>query len=307
MTRSLDADGLLTELWSQQSVWSRTADAMKRRIERARLIALGVVVAIAILATLAGVLASDYLAASRVLASGAAFGAVVLTVLRPSWSGAALESWTRARSVSEALKTELFLFLAGVGDYADREHRLERLRTKTDDIQERADDLTDQQTGIAPVQRELPDVRDTISYFEVRVTGQIETYYQKKANELRRTLRRFGQIETALVLLGGALGILAAVIGAGKVAPWVPVTTTIGTAIAVHVAASQYQFQRLEFLRTAGKLLRFRREALASETTEARRGDLVVEAEAVISIENKGWMAALAEDPIDHEAGTGPA
>jgi hypothetical protein len=32
----------------------------------------------------------------------------------------------------------------------------------------------------------------------------------------------------------------------------------------------------------------------------------VVEAEAVISIENQGWMAKLAEDPPGHEAPAAP-
>jgi hypothetical protein len=304
MTQPPGGGAFLTELWSQQSIWSRTADAMKRRIERARLTALGVVVTMAVLGTLAGTIADSHPTLGRVLASTAAFGAVVLTRLRPGWSGRSLESWTRARSVSEALKMEVYLFLAQVGDYADTARRLESLRTNTDDIQARADDVADQLEGITPQQRGLPDVSDTITYFEVRVDGQINTYYQPRAHELRRRLRRFGQIETALVLLGGALGVLAAVVGTGTVAPWIPVTTTVGTAIAVHVAATRYQFQRLEFLRTAGKLRRLRREAMAPGMTEERRGELVLEAERVISIENEGWMAALAEDPEDQKAAT---
>jgi hypothetical protein len=59
MTQTPGVDAFLAELWSQQSIWSRTADAMKSRIERARLTALGVVVTMAVLGTLAGTIADS--------------------------------------------------------------------------------------------------------------------------------------------------------------------------------------------------------------------------------------------------------
>jgi hypothetical protein len=119
----VSAIDFLDELWRQQSLWSRTANGMKARIERARAGALAVTVAVAVLATLAGVLAAGQPVMGRVLAGVAAFGPAVLPVLRPGWSGRALRDWTRARSVSEALKSEVHLWwLARVGDYRDDQH-----------------------------------------------------------------------------------------------------------------------------------------------------------------------------------------
>jgi hypothetical protein len=96
---------LVMELWREQSLWSRTADRMKKRIESARRVALVLVVVVAVLATTAGALAGLV----PVLAAAAAVGAAVLRVLRPAWSGARLRDWTRARSVSEALKSDVYL------------------------------------------------------------------------------------------------------------------------------------------------------------------------------------------------------
>jgi len=101
------APDLLDELWREQSRWSRTANRTKQRIERARVVALVVVVAVALFGTVAGTLAERQLLAGRVLASLAAFGAALLPLLRPAWSGKALRDWTRARSASEALKSEI--------------------------------------------------------------------------------------------------------------------------------------------------------------------------------------------------------
>jgi ABC-type multidrug transport system fused ATPase/permease subunit len=81
------APDLLNELWREQSRWSRAANRMKQRIERARGVALVVVVAVALFGTVAGTLVERQLSAGRVLAGLAAFGAALLPLLRPVWSG----------------------------------------------------------------------------------------------------------------------------------------------------------------------------------------------------------------------------
>ena len=59
------ASGLLVELWREQSLWSRTADRMKRRIDAARRIALVLVVVVAALATAGGTMAGSVPGACR--------------------------------------------------------------------------------------------------------------------------------------------------------------------------------------------------------------------------------------------------
>jgi hypothetical protein len=120
-----------------------------------------------------------------------------------------LRDWTRARSVSEALKSEIYLYLAGAGDYRsnDRDHRF---KTRTDKAQQEARDLLQHTVDLEPVQRPLPDVDDYSSYLKVRVGDQVDRYYRPRARRLRTRLRQFRRVEVGLAVTGVVLGALAA-------------------------------------------------------------------------------------------------
>lgn len=237
------------------------------------------------------------------MGGAAAFGAALLPLLRRGWSGRALRDWTRARSVSEALKSEVYLWLACAGDYRDDRNGV-KLREKTDAVRRDGSDLLRYQVGIANVHRELPRVDNVSSYFAVRVTDQIDSYYRRRAGELQARLRWFRATEIALAVLGAAFGAMAAALGGPLFAPWIAVVTTITAALAVHVAATRYEFQLIEFLRTADRLEQLR-SAAAAGGSAAELDALVVSAESVISIENQGWMAKLAEDSPEQKAAGG--
>ncbi|MEO5709963.1 MAG: SLATT domain-containing protein [Nocardioidaceae bacterium] len=117
------------------------------------------------------------------------------------------------------------------------------------------------------------------------------------------TLRKFERVQAGLTVLVGAIALLAAALGTASLAPWIAVVTMVGTSVAVHVAASRYAFQRIEFLRSAGQLRTLCSEFQLASTTGARRSELVIMAEEVISVENKAWMAKLAEEPPVHGTG----
>ncbi|WP_020386514.1 DUF4231 domain-containing protein [Kribbella catacumbae] len=284
----------VNDLWRQQSMWSLTADRMKRQIARARALSLAVTVAAATLGALAGLLADPAPTASRVLVALAAFGVAAIPLLRPGWSGRKLRDWTRARSVAEALKSEIHLWLARAGQYQDDDQAV-RLREKVSKVRSDGADLLRYQTGITPAERELPPIHDLTSYFEVRVTRQIKGYYRLKATRLQSVLRSFRTAEIALAMVGALLGATAAVVGGSRLIPWIAVITTITAAIAVHVAATRYEFQLIEFLRTADRLDQLQSESVSASAE--RLSLLAIAAEDVISIENEGWMAKLAEDP----------
>lgn len=292
------ASGLLVELWREQSLWSRAADRMKRRIELARRIALVLVVVVAALATTAGALAESVPGLARALAAGAAAGSALLPVLRPAWSGARLREWTRARSVSEALKSEVYLWLAKAGRYRD-DSTGARLREETNRVCSDAGDLLRYRQGIEPADRPLPAVSDPSSFFAVRVRSQIDGYYRPKAAALAVTLRRFRIAEITIGAAGAVVGGAAALLGA-SMATWVAVLATVGTALATHVAAARYDFQLIEFLRTAQRLNQLAVTAGSADAEDVEA--LVIQAEEVISVENQGWMAKLAEEPPGHEA-----
>lgn len=291
---------LLDELWREQSVLSQTANRMKAGIDRARLAALIIVVLVAVSATAATAVHDVVPWLGRLLAGVAAAGSAVLPTLRSSWSGKKLKDWTRARSVSEAFKSDVYLWLAKAGPF---EHDAEatELRARTDKLRADAADLTPPRLGIQPVPRELPTVHGLLSFFKLRVEGQITDYYVKKVDLIGGRLKRFRGIEIGLGLLGAGLGVIAAAIGA-SFASWIAVVATIGTALAVHVAATRYEFQLIEFSRTAEELRRIKNRADLPGISDNELRELAVRAEEVISVENQGWMAKLAEDPPRQKA-----
>lgn len=288
-------DGLVEDLWRQQSIWSQTANRMKVAIGRARSAALALTVGGAVLATLAARLPAAQATASSVLAVAAAVGVGLVPVLRPGWSGRVLRDWTRARSVSEALKSEIYLYLAGAGDYRG-EDRDPRLRVCTDRARQEAADLLRHSVGIEPVQRALPDVCDYGSYLQVRVDGQVDGYYRPQARQLQVRLGQFRRVELVLAVAGVVLGALAAILAAVGLGAWIAVVTTISASVAAHVGAARYEYQLIEYLRTADELSRLRRDAAAT-TSPADLDQLVVRCERIISIQNEGWMAKLSSTP----------
>lgn len=243
------------------------------------------------LATSGGAVSGAQPVVASILAVLAAVAMGLVAVLRPRWSGTVLRDWTRARSVSEALKSEVYLYLAGAGGYAGPDSE-DRLVKSTDAVLRDAADLLPHTTGVEPMLRELPDVHDHGSYFDVRAAGQIDGYYRLQARQMQRRLAQFRRLEIVLAAVGVVLGVLAARFPDRGLAAWIAVVTTITGAVAAHVAAGRYEYQLVEYLRTDDELERLHRAA-ARATSPAMLDDLVVQSERVISIQNEGWMAKL--------------
>jgi len=291
---------LLEELWREQSIWSQTSNRMRARIDRARLAALILVVIGAVAGTASAALSEDAPVSGKTLAAVAAVASAILPFLRPAWSGKILKNWTRARSVSEALKSGVFLWLAAAGPYGS-DPNAAKLRDRTEKILSDAADLKQYRNGIMAKSRGLPAVTDVPSFFAQRVERQIDEYYEKKAKLIQSRIRFFRRLEIGLGFAGAALGVGAAFTG-GTLAAWIAVVATIGTALSVHVSATRYEFQLIEFLRTAERLRQLDSRAKRPGLTSAQLSRLARKAEDVISVENQGWMAKLAEDPPEQKA-----
>lgn len=272
---------------------------MKSRIEQARLVALLLVVVAAVAGTTAATLSEAQPVASKVLAGVAAAASAALPFLRPAWSGKRLKNWTRARSVSEAIKTDVYLWLTGARPYGN-DPLARELRKRTDALFVDAADLVPYQGGIEPNDRDLPAVSTVASYFDIRATDQIDKYYAPQAEFIQRRIKLFRGIEIALSATGAIMGIVAATVGT-SLAAWIAVVATIGTALSVHVSATRYEFQLIEFLRTAERLRQLRSQSEVAGLTQQQLLRLVRRAEDVISVENQGWMAKLAEEPAEQK------
>jgi hypothetical protein len=275
--------------WREQSVWSQAANRLKRELGQNRFYALVLAVVGAVLSA-AAVSVGVGSAAGRALAAMSALAVGLGGLARSRIGRGAVRDWTRTRSVSEAIKSEVYLYLAALGDYGVN-GRDARLDERITGIEEDASDLLRFRSGVEPAERPLPPVSDIDSYMRVRVGGQIEDYYRPQARALESRIRLVRRIEAALAVAGVVFGALGGALELDAVAVWVPVVTTVGAAITAHAAAARYEYLLVEYLRTAEELerLRDRRGSAGTLSNE----ELVKQAEHVISVQNEGWMAKL--------------
>lgn len=278
----------LTWAWAQQRIWSQTANRLKRRIDQARLAALLLGIATAVLAVAAHQVGGLSALAGQALSAAAAVTAGVATLVQRRISTGQIRDWTRARSASEGLKTEIYSYLGGGAAYIGSDPH-QQLSAKASGIVDAVGDLQRHTIGIEPDTKPIPLVHDADSYIGLRVNDQIHDYYRKKAAVYERRVRR---LRMAGTLLGVAAVVLAAVAAAVKVDSlnaWVAVATTIGTSVTAYIVAARYDHMIIEFLRTAQRLdslCRDRRDNL-----DADPATFIDACEAAISVENQGWMA----------------
>lgn len=291
-TPSRDAVG---SLWNRQSVWSQTANRLKARIDRLRSTMLGLAVASAVLTTLAAQVASLSRPGGKGLAVLAGVSVGLVPLVRSRLGRDAVSRWTRARSVSEELKAEVYRFLADVAPYRGSD-RWTLLIERSRRVQDAAADLVVSTADVVPVDRGVPAVHDIATYVEHRMVPQI-AWYRDRSSGLKRRLGRARAVELGLAVLGVVLAALAATGAVDALAAWVAVVATLTAALSSHVAGSRWEYQLVEYLRTADELNRLYEEwSVPGRLDEAGEDRLVDRCEHVVSIQNDGWMAKWTAD-----------
>jgi len=291
----------LAATWREQNRWSRAADRAKRSYLRWS----GGVVAMSIAAAAAATLASQLpwppfqRAASF---ASAVLMATVALVGRTKTSPERLREWLRARSASEGLKTEAYLFVMRCGPYREDEPHL-KLSDRVAVIADATRDLTTVAADILPAEsRPPPDPMSLDTYLQQRVRSQINEYYRKKAAQEARRVSAYRSAEFGLAILGVVLGVWS---GTGEhsapIAPWAAVVTTAIAAVAAHLAAGRHEYQVTTYTATALQLerlsARFQDRHRDRPATPQEIDELVTECEAAISVENQGWMTQW-EKPV---------
>lgn len=280
---------LVDSVWQHQSVWSSTADALKARIDRLRLVMLGLGIASAALTTLAAEVSSLNEVSGKVLLLTAGIAVGLVPVVRARLGADAVSRWTRARAVAEELKSQVYRFLAGVEPFRGPDPEAV-LATRSHGVQDTAADLLVDTAGVSPATREVPAVDDVASYVRLRLLPQVR-WYENRSGQLAGWLARARRAELVLSVVGVVLAATAATFRL-DVAAWVAVVTTMTAALSSHVAASRWEYQLVEYLRTAGELSRLHEQWAGSDTSDDASADQLVDrCEQVISVQNKGWMA----------------
>ncbi|TFG50129.1 MAG: DUF4231 domain-containing protein [Anaerolineales bacterium] len=203
------------------------------------------------------------------------------------------KSWIRSRSTAEALKSEIFQFLANVPPY-DTNKKSEKLLENVEGMLEEVEDLPTETISKEQKRKGLMTEDLTVEkYIQNRVNDQINNYYTPRADELKQKMEQHKKI-------GLSLGIIAIFFGAasstGWTAGWIAVISTIAASITAFVYAGRYQYLIISYQKTGDRLERLRSSWESrgkTETDTDERNEFIRECERMISIENSGWMAEM--------------
>ena len=271
--------------WRQQRIWSKTADRLKTRIERGRTTALLLGIIAAGLGVVAVQVGTKY-PAGRWFSFAAGVSAALVPFAYRLSSTEHVRAWTRARSASEALKSEVYTFLGCTPDRRNDDAN-RHLGNKARSIVAGVGDLRQHEAEHVPADKSLPDVQDIDTYVDARVNGQI-AWYRERSRDYIRTAGRLRRIGNGLAAAAAVLGVAAGTLDQVALAAWVPFLTTVGSSLAAHIAASRYDHMIIGYLRTEQQLEHLRDTRSQADITDSA---FIEVCESVISIENQAWMS----------------
>jgi hypothetical protein len=144
--------------------------------------------------------------------------------------------WVRARSMAEALKSETYLFRAGVTPY-DVPDAAEHLLDRTKDLLAKVSDVQAATLSAEQQRERLPSSPLSVNdYITERIDDQINNFYVPRARQYEALLARTRGISLGLGAVATVLGVIGMT---GWTAGWVAVITTITTAIAAYLYAGR--------------------------------------------------------------------
>jgi len=275
--------------WSKYRSYAYTSQKLKRDLQRGRLSILLLSLSGAILAVACQSLnqIANYTDIAAILGylSAICLGGTTFLgkeLVKPEFE----KSWIRARSLAEALKSQVFLFITQTTPY-DTKDRASLLYTEVNNlISDAKDIITVKISHEQETERLPPPVIDNDEYIQMRLKDQLNYYRNSKQINVDRMTR--------IKYWGLALGSIAVILGAigstGWSAGWVAVISTALASISAYAYAGRYQYLIISYQSTANRL----ESLLASRD---RLGEnFVILCEQAISIENSSWMSKLIED-----------
>lgn len=285
------------EIWRVQSIWSQAAGRQKTAIGRARAATLGATVAAGVLGAASAQLMPISPPVGRTLAFLAMLAAGAAPFVAVGAAPDRIRRWLRLRSVSEEVKSQVYVHLAGLAQYRQQARRDTELLERTGTLLAQVVDLEPETRGLHPADRPLPSVIDADGYVEHRLRFQLEGYYRPRADEMARRARLIERCGQALAAVSVLLGATAGAFGAQSMAVWIPVVTAVSASVVSHGASARYARQQIEYSTTAGELERLLRWwQQRAPATDADADRLAEWTEHVVSVQNEGWMAKWIAD-----------
>ena len=294
-----DINPILQDVWTDRKIWSLTANKLKQSLTFWRRVVLLLTILGAFLETLAAQLHSYPADLSTYIGALGAVALVSIPIIRNAKLGNnQTRAWVRSRSISEGLKTEIYLYLTGARPYNDPDNKNEKLSSQRDEIVGLAEDLFGHtamaRNQLANENLTPPELMDVNTYITERVDQQIKQFYRPRALELSQQANRLRKVELLSSIVAAALGVFPKFFNnSEQFSAWVAVVTTLGVAITAHLAAGRFDHLINSYLATADRLESLRNQWLDAQERGVPQdsSEFIRQCETAISVENQGWMA----------------
>ncbi|HEX9731689.1 MAG TPA: DUF4231 domain-containing protein [Thermoanaerobaculia bacterium] len=312
MSSDEKSTAMLEEAWRRFAVYDFNANRLQRGFLRMR----GWIATLGVLATLAAVLyavvsheehlrLTDWRFYLRLLVLATPITASVLVAMTARIDRGV--AWVMVRGSAEALKREIYRYRARVGPYgperADAGERERRLAGKIESITRRLASSEALRETLRPYRGTLPPPGAAAAgddgfselaaepYVAVRLHDQLG-YYNRKS---RRLERHYKVVQWTVVSLGGVGTFLAA----AGLEIWVPVSISLGAALAGYLELRNVETTLASYVKGALELenvLTWWKSLAPEERAEqAARDQLVAKTEAVLQSENVDWQLEMQE------------
>lgn len=283
---------ILESVADRQAIWSETANVLKSATDRARYCTFGASAIGALLAALAAQF-FDSNQSSVIYQSLTVLSAISLAVgafVTARWlSRDAVDRHVWARTASEALKREAFLYAAKAGQYQSAESRDQLLLEQKNLIESKIEDLLLFEQRAKDAGRCPRNDLTLDEYIEQRVNVQIK-YYRDRSTRYDEYSRVLHKVEFGLSLLAAIIAAVAATPLLNDVfnlTAMTAVLTTVGGIVVSHLEAARFDKLIPTYRATANQLETIKL-SIKSNPTESK--DWVTECETVLAKENNSWV-----------------
>lgn len=301
-------DQIISDVWIRSKAWSSAANRFQKQLKNWRRRQLICIIAGSAMATAAATdlfglnaASGDSMAVGNRIISGCAAVALALVgfIQQNFLSLSQTESWPRARSVSEALKCEVYRFRAGASPYEvppeqDVTTALQHLSSVIAEEEDKVGDLLPEVRFDEETADGVPGPMAPDDYIKSRLNDQIDAFYLPLARKNLHQAKTARGATLALALLGL---VIAGFMSAGLLiafGAWVAVLTTISAAVGSFSALSRYESLASLYAKQALSLDRLRTGWRSGRYTDW--SDFVNKCEETILAENRSWMAEMVKE-----------
>ncbi len=281
--------------WKAQAQFSKAADEAKAKIQRWR----GPLIILSMLGAFAAVVSHDFstwfqsksdLGPVMIGLTGTLFLAFAAYLTKEILSPKLELSWTRCRSIAEALKSDCYRFALGLAPFTADAAGIQKFNDRVDELTKGTDFNLLPAVEVKDVDATPQRKIELAHYIKFRTEDQRD-FFQKTAKKLNDQDSKWRGRSMGLALLSIAVSALGSTLKLPAVTAFVPIVTTAIASLTSYVFA-----MRLHATASLYNAAAFQLDRLLARS---RDGSFPDKCEAILLATNQAWMAEWSKQTDD--------